>query len=73
MTTQQVEPDRITERLDVPLDTLRAAFSEWDRRWREEPQRFTTDVQRILSGQTCDEYGDSATLTLLAMIEAVSS
>lgn len=48
MTTQQVQPDRITDRLDVPLDTLRAAFSEWDRRYREDPAGFTSDVERIL-------------------------
>lgn len=34
-----------------------AAFSEWDRRWREEPGRFQSDSERLLAGQSPDDYG----------------
>ena len=36
------------------------AFTEWDRRYREEPDEFETDFARILSGESTFEYGQGA-------------
>lgn len=53
----------------IPRERLVAAFTEWDRRWREDPDQFDSDVKRILRGETVEEYGDSATATLLFFLE----
>jgi hypothetical protein len=36
-----------------------AAFTEWDRRYREEPERFEAESVRLLKG-TPETYGDAA-------------
>ena len=38
------EPRSITEA------GLAAAFTEWDRRYREEPERFEAEARRLLHG-----------------------
>jgi len=37
---------------------LAAAFTEWDRRFREEPERFTSEAVRLLQ-QTPETYGEA--------------
>lgn len=37
---------------------MEAAFTEWERRWRTEPERFQTDMQRLAG--TSESYGESA-------------
>lgn len=56
----------------VSKNQLTAAFAEWDRLWREDPDAFDSDIERILRGQTITEYGETATATLLEMIDRVS-
>lgn len=41
-------------------EQLAAAFTEWDRRYREEPERFESDMARIMRGQTEEDYGSEA-------------
>ncbi len=36
------------------------AFTEWDRRYREEPDEFDSDFKRVMRGQTIVEYGQAA-------------
>ena len=38
---------------------MAAAFTEWDRRYREDPDRFDSDFKRILRGQTPEDYGSA--------------
>ena len=56
-----------------PIETteteLVAVFTEWDRRYREDPRAFQSDVERFLTGQTIEEYGQAATQTLLMFLE----
>ena len=35
-----------------------AAFTEWDRRYREEPERFESEAARLLKG-TPQTYGEA--------------
>lgn len=35
---------------------LAAAFTEWDRRYREEPERFQSEARRLLK-ETPESYG----------------
>jgi hypothetical protein len=46
---------------------LAAAFTEWDRRYREEPERFWSEARRLLK-ETPSTYGDAAALYLIALL-----
>lgn len=37
-------------------EQITAAFTEWDRRYREEPERFMTEAQHLLK-ETPETYG----------------
>ena len=37
---------------------IAAAFSEWDRRWREEPERFESEAVHLLKGNPVT-YGEA--------------
>jgi len=47
---------------------LAAAFTEWDRRYREEPARFEAEAERLLRG-TPETYGEACAPYLLALID----
>ena len=38
--------------MEATEEELVAAFTEWDRRYREDPRAFQSDVERLLAGQT---------------------
>lgn len=42
--------------IKATLEELAAAFTEWDRRYREEPEKFMNDVQHLLI-ETPRTYG----------------
>jgi len=46
---------------------LSLAFTEWDRRYREEPERFKSEASRLLKS-TAEEYGKEAATYLLAIL-----
>lgn len=46
---------------------LAAAFTEWDRRYREEPERFQNEAARLLRG-TPETYGEACAPYLLAIL-----
>lgn len=46
---------------------LAAAFTEWDRRYREEPERFECEARRLLHG-TPESYGEACAPYLLALL-----
>lgn len=48
-------------------DQLAAAFTEWDRRYREEPDRFMSEAARLLK-ETPESYGESAAPYLIALL-----
>lgn len=47
---------------------LAAAFTEWDRRYREEPERFEAEAVRLLKG-TPESYGEACAPYLIALLE----
>ena len=51
---------------------LAAAFTEWDRRYREEPERFYSEATRLLK-KTPEQYGDAAAPYLLALVTGLCS
>ena len=46
---------------------LAAAFTEWDRRWREEPERFLSEAEH-LSKHTAESYGAACAPYLIALL-----
>lgn len=52
---------------DLTEQRLAAAFTEWDRRYREEPERFESEARRLVHG-TPETYGASAAPYLLALL-----
>lgn len=47
---------------------LAAAFTEWDRRYREEPDRFQSEAWHLLR-ETPETYGQAAAPYLLHILE----
>ena len=48
-------------------EALAAAFTEWDRRYREEPERFELEAERLLRG-TPETYGEACAPHLIALL-----
>lgn len=46
---------------------LAAAFTEWDRRWREEPDRFQSEAEHLAGD--AESYGEACAPYLLAILE----
>lgn len=46
---------------------LAAAFTEWERRYREEPERFMTECEKLLKG-TPKTYGEACAPYLIQIL-----
>lgn len=46
---------------------LAAAFTEWDRRYREEPERFQSEAVRLLK-ETPETYGEACAPYLIQIL-----
>jgi len=51
---------------------LAVAFTEWDRRFREEPERFQSEAVRLLK-ETPKTYGDACAPYLLKLLGEVEN
>lgn len=51
----------------VTEEGLAAAFTEWDRRYREEPDRFMSEAKRLLKSDP-ETYGEACAPYLLAIL-----
>jgi hypothetical protein len=49
-------------------EELAAAFTEWERRYREEPERFMSEATKLLR-ETPESYGEACAPYLIAIIE----
>ena len=47
---------------------LAQAFTEWDRRYREEPERFQSEAVHLLK-ETPETYGDACAPYLLSILD----
>jgi hypothetical protein len=59
-----------TPRIKVTEGELAAAFTEWDRRFRDEPERFESEAVRLLKG-TPRTYGEACAPYLIKLVEEV--
>lgn len=56
--------------MDATMEQIVAAFSEWDRRYREEPERFESEAARLLKG-TPETYGQACAPYFCAILNAI--
>lgn len=54
------------------LSEIQAAFTEWDRRYREEPERFESEATYLLKG-TAETYGEAAAPYFVKILEQVQN
>ena len=54
-------------RITVTEVQLAAAFTEWDRRYREEPERFQSEAVHLLK-ETPETYGQACAPYLIALV-----
>jgi len=55
-------------KIEVTQEDLAKAFTEWDRRFREEPERFQSEAERILK-ETPQSYGEACAPYLISILE----
>jgi hypothetical protein len=66
-------PEGNIERLyAVTQKQLAAAFTEWDRRYRDEPERFMSEAQHLLK-ETPETYGEACAPYLLMILGELKS
>ena len=51
---------------------FKKAFTEWDRRYREEPERFVSEAQRLLK-EPPETYGDEAAPYFMALLDEIAA
>jgi len=56
--------------MKAKLSEIEAAFTEWDRRYREEPERFESEAAHLLKG-TPETYGEAAAPYFVKILEQV--
>lgn len=61
----------MVKNITVDEHTIQIAFTEWDRRYREDPAGFETDMERMLRGQTPETYGEEVTPYFLELLASV--
>lgn len=54
----------------VTTTQLEKAFTEWDRRYRENPESFWNEVRHLLK-ETPESYGKACAAYLLKLLEEV--
>jgi hypothetical protein len=54
------------ELLEITETDLAAAFTEWDRRWREEPDRFASEAEHLATDP--ETYGEACAPYLIAIL-----
>jgi hypothetical protein len=57
--------------MDWTAEEMMAAFTEWDRRWQEEPGRFLSESEAL--AQDPADYGAAATPYFIAILEELRS
>ena len=54
------------------FSVVKHAFTEWDRRYREEPERFQSEAEHLLK-ETPETYGDACAPYFMKLVEEVKS
>ncbi|NJD24665.1 MAG: hypothetical protein FIB06_04595 [Betaproteobacteria bacterium] len=57
----------MSETITATMDELAAAFTEWERRYREEPEKFMSEAAKLLR-ETPRTYGEACAPYLAAIL-----
>lgn len=66
----EMEPDEDID-VAVNLGEAQAAFAEWDRRYREEPETFMNEVEHLLR-ETPESYGEACGAYFFELLEQLA-
>lgn len=64
--------EREQGRCAVSMLEIQKAFTEWDRRYREEPERFQSEAEHLLK-ETPKTYGDACAPYFMQLVEEVKT
>ena len=57
---------------NATIEELKATFTEWDRRYREEPERFMSEARHLLK-ETAKTYGDKCGPYFLKILKEIQT
>lgn len=60
-----------TSNREEAVDLFASAFAEWDRRYREDPGSFWTDVEHLV-GNDPTSYGQAAAVYFAALLDELA-
>jgi hypothetical protein len=60
----------MTNKRNLTERAFAAAFTEWERRYREEPAKFASDFERFTA--SAKTYGDSASAYFISVLDELS-
>lgn len=66
---QLEDKDRL-EIVETTVGAMADAFTEWDRRYRESPELFMSEVEHLL-GNTPESYGEACAAFLRGLLDPV--
>lgn len=58
--------------VNTTVELIQKALTEWDRRYREDPEAFMNEAARLLQSDA-ETYGEEATPYFLSVLNDVSS
>jgi hypothetical protein len=61
-----------TTKHDAMIRAMQIAFTEWDRRYREEPEKFMSEVERLLRG-TAETYGEACGIYFANLLDELAA
>lgn len=53
----------------ITVERLEEAFTEWERRYREDPENFEDAFTRLALGKSCETYGEVCAQYLLELLK----
>lgn len=57
--------------MDAEIEQFAKAFTEWERRWREEPDAFMGEMERL--SESCESYGEAQAQYFRELLKEVES
>jgi len=56
--------------VETTSELIQEAFTEWDRRYREDPDKFMNEAKRLLT-EDAETYGESAAPYFLKLLDEI--
>lgn len=61
-----------SQEITANIETIQAIFTEWDRRYRNDPNGFMSEVEHLLR-ETPDSYGKACAAYFSVLLNAIRS